>query len=126
MNVQFMLRSYNELRLYAQMNTIIALIFLLISISHAENEDCSTVDCGFAISICTPDSVLVKYEAESGKCCPPDATCECDESHCAKLAIECDSGMDRIRVRKGTHKAGQCCDLFECRLPGMHILFKMG
>lgn len=69
--------DYDELAV--QMSSIKRLVFLLfISYVWAQNdEDCSGIDCGFAIPICSPDSVLVKHKAEVGKCCPPDASCQC-------------------------------------------------
>lgn len=93
-------------------------ILLLLLLSSARAEDCSQVDCAFTIPICTPDSILIRHVAEPGKCCAPDATCECDEEHCATLAVKCGPDMERIRVRKASGKLGQCCDQFECRKPG--------
>lgn len=95
----------------------IALLFFIARFVFVktEREECSSVDCsGFAIPICSSDSILVQHDTES--CCPSDVTCECDKSHCAKFELKCDPGMQRVQVRKGTTIPGQCCDQFECRL----------
>jgi hypothetical protein len=90
------------------------LLFIAQFVVKAQKDECASVDC-IVIPICSPDSILVKHDAESGSCCPTDATCECDETHCAKLEVKCGPGMERIQVRKGTKTPGQCCDQFECR-----------
>lgn len=93
-------------------------LLLLLPLIFAQPEDCSQVDCALTIPICTPDSILIKHAIRPGQCCAQDATCGCDEHHCATLAVQCEPGLERIRVRKATGQLGQCCDQFECRRPG--------
>jgi hypothetical protein len=66
---------------------------------------------------CPTDSKLEIPKSLINECCPMKGTCICDPLKCFNSQGKCLPGYERILIKEGNGKPGQCCDEYECRQP---------
>ncbi|KAK6109255.1 von Willebrand factor type C domain family protein [Brugia pahangi] len=81
-------------------------------------ENCLKAKCDMVyLHKCPEDSRLVIPPPPPGECCAPPGECHCDIQKCYPLVPVCESGLERVLVKKGINEPGHCCDIFECKQP---------
>lgn len=79
-------------------------------------DPCLKAKCEIIFHTCPEDSKLQILSTFDDECCPKQGKCICDPDKCA--FTNCLPGYERILIQQGIDKPGQCCDEYECRLPG--------
>jgi hypothetical protein len=80
-------------------------------------EPCLKAKCEVIFQPKCPADSKLEIPKSDNECCPMKGACICDPSKCFNSQGKCLPGFERILVKNGNDKPGQCCDEYECRQP---------